>query len=272
MEPLAILSSDPLDILFENRNKKYGAYTLRKYYPRRLLISLVTIFSLVVLSSLFYWFSPSGSGNIILRNFDPDIHLNLVNLDKKIERPVLLTVRTIVPKKPAVTIFNTPLIVADQKAPRPMATVDKIQDQVIGVNNLAGDADKGEIQTNGNAESGVVGQKPETEEKKETVLKIAEVMPEFPGGIEALKRFLQKNLRMPDNGLETGEQVKVIARFVVGPDGRVRDIEIIQAAGAVFNQEVKRVIGKMPDWKPGSQNQRNVAVYFNLPVYFVGSD
>jgi periplasmic protein TonB len=104
------------------------------------------------------------------------------------------------------------------------------------------------------------------------VLGIAEVMPEFPGGIEALKRFLLKNLRMPENNLETGEQVKVIARFVVGADGRVRDIEIIQAADADFNQEVRRVVGKMPDWIPGSQNHRNVAVYFNLPVNFVKSD
>jgi protein TonB len=117
-----------------------------------------------------------------------------------------------------------------------------------------------------------MAQKADGEEKKETVLGIAEVMPEFPGGTEALKKFLLKNLRMPENNLETGEQVKVIARFVVGADGRVRDIEIIQAADADFNQEVRRVVGKMPDWIPGSQNHRNIAVYFNLPVNFVKSD
>jgi protein TonB len=101
------------------------------------------------------------------------------------------------------------------------------------------------------------------------VLDIAEIMPEFPGGTEALKRFLIRNLRMPENNLEEGAQVKVIARFVVGADGRVRDIEIILPADAEFNAEVKRVIAKMPDWKPGSQNHRNVAVYFNLPVNFM---
>src|SRR5882757_10343927 len=88
-------------------------------------------------------------------------------------------------------------------------------------------------------------------------LKRAEIMPEFPGGLEALKRFLMKNLRMPENNLEEGAQVQVIARFVVGLDGRVRDIEITRAADAEFNQEVKRVISKMPDWKPCSQNHRN---------------
>ena len=77
---------------------------------------------------------------------------------------------------------------------------------------------------------------------------------------------------MPENNLEEGEQVKVIARFVVGADGRVRDIEIVHPANAEFNAEVKRVIGKMPEWKPGSQNHRNVAVYFNLPVNFVRTE
>ena len=94
------------------------------------------------------------------------------------------------------------------------------------------------------------------------------MMPEFPGGTEALKRFLQKNLRMPENNLE---QVpgKSNRPFCGWPDGRVRDVEITQAADEVFNTEVRRVILKMPDWKPGMQNHRNVAVYFNLPVNFV---
>ena len=74
---------------------------------------------------------------------------------------------------------------------------------------------------------------------------------------------------MPENNLEEGTHVKVIARFVVGSDGGVRDIEITLPSEPEFNAEVKRVIAKMPDWKPGAQNHRNVAVYFNLPVNFV---
>jgi protein TonB len=272
MEPHAILSSDPLDLLFENRNKKYGAYTLRKYYPRRLLISLAAIFSLVVFSSIFYWYSHPEAGNIATRVFYDDVYLKYVNLEKRVEKPALPVVRTTIPKRAATVIYTTPLIVAEQKIPEPMATVDKIQDQAIGVKNLAGDPDIGEIQTNRNGEAGIIAQKKDGEEKKETVLDIAEFMPAFPGGIEGLKRFLLKNLRMPENSMEAGEQVRVIARFVVGADGRVKDIEIIQAADPVFNQEVKRVISRMPEWIPGSQNHRNVAVYFNLPVNFVKSD
>jgi periplasmic protein TonB len=81
-----------------------------------------------------------------------------------------------------------------------------------------------------------------------------------------------KNLRMPDNLPEEGTQVKVVARFVVGIDGKVSDIEITKEADAPFNNEVRRVIRKMPDWIPGSQNHHHVAVYFSLPVNFISSD
>jgi len=138
---------------------------------------------------------------------------------------------------------------------------------VIGVKTLAGDAGNGEPQNNTNGGTALQNEEPEA--AKPEIFDRAEEMPEFPGGIEALKRFLLKNLRMPGDNLEPGTQVRVMARFVVDADGRVRDIEITQPAEEVFNREVKRVISKMPDWKPGEQNHRHVAVYFSLPVNFV---
>ncbi len=147
-----------------------------------------------------------------------------------------------------------------------------MRQSAIGEKALAGGNDNGEPAGNGNSKSDGAKQAAGPAETKPEVFRTAEVMPEFPGGIEALKRYLNRNLRMPESSLEPGSIVHVVARFVVGADGRVRDIEIIQAADAVFNIEVKRVISKMPDWKPGSQNQRNVAVYFDLPVNFVSSE
>jgi protein TonB len=153
-----------------------------------------------------------------------------------------------------------------------MPTIEKIEATAIGLNTTAGPSDNGEPPANANSAGAAVIQKAEPVENGKEVFKTAEVMPEFPGGAEALKRFLIRNLRMPENNLEEGAQVKVIARFVVGSDGRVRDIEITLPADAEFNAEVKRVIAGMPEWKPGSQNHRNVAVYFYLPVNFVRTE
>lgn len=266
-----MLEADPLDILFENRNKLYGAYPLRKFYAQRLYISMSTTLSAVVLFSVFYLYFHT-SPIIKIMGPLPDYHLvpvDLVQPPKPITRPA----RPSVPRPPVASVPNTiPLIVPPDKPVQPITTVSELDHNAIGVETLAGSRDGGETSGNGNLKSGEVMQAAGPVESKPEVFRTAEVMPEFPGGIEALKRYLNRNLRMPESSLEPGSIVHVVARFVVGADGRVRDIEIIQAADAVFNIEVKRVISKMPDWKPGSQNQRNVAVYFDLPVNFVSSE
>jgi len=268
MEPLAILHADPLDLLFENRNKSYGAYPLRKYYPQRLMIAMGIIMSLVVLIS-FTCLYPDSSLLLTQKHpAVPDIRITECNVLPEVKPPVP-TVRPYIPKPPAITIYTNPVIVADRNVPEPMPTIEKIETNAIGLKTTAGSPDNGEPPAIGNTIGTTTTQNAEPVENKNEVLQIAEIMPEFPGGTEALKRFLIRNLRMPENNLEEGAQVKVIARFVVGADGRVRDIEITLPADAEFNAEVKRVITKMPDWKPGSQNHRNVAVYFNLPVNFV---
>ncbi|HET7000845.1 MAG TPA: energy transducer TonB, partial [Puia sp.] len=197
-----------------------------------------------------------------------DVIIHVVNLDKDV-KPLIPTVRPSVPRTPATTPYFKPVIVADRMVSEPMPTIEKIETSAIGLKTSAGSPDNGEPPVRGNTAGAATAQHEEPVEDRNKVLEIAEIMPEFPGGTEALKRFLIRNLRMPENNLEEGAQVKVIARFVVGADGRVRDIEISLPADAEFNAEVKRVIGKMPDWKPGSQNHRNVAVYFYLPVNFV---
>jgi protein TonB len=268
MEPLAILRADPLDLLFENRNKSYGAYPLRKYYPQRLLISMGVIMSLVVLISFTYLY-PDSSSSLTQKNLAvADIMIQELNLKQEIKLPIL-PARPSVPKPRAIIPYTKPFIVADRDVPAPMPTIDKMEASSIGLKTNAGPPDNEKPPVNGNTIGATTTQHAETVENKNEILWIAEVMPEFPGGPDALKRFLIRNLRMPENNLEEGAQVKVVARFVVGADGRVRDIEITLPADAEFNTEVKRVIAKMPDWKPGSQNHRTVAVYFNLPVNFV---
>jgi periplasmic protein TonB len=267
MEPLAILQADPLDLLFENRNKKYGAYPLRKYYPQRLIISMGIIMSLVIMLSFIYLYTDSKSS--LQKHIQiPECILREINLTKEVKPPVL-PARPSVPKTAASLAYKTPVIVVDRNFQEPMPTIEKIETSAIGLKTTAGSPENGEPRVNGNIIGTATKQNAEQVENKNEVLDVAEIMPEFPGGTEALKRFLLKNLRMPENNLEEGAQVKVIARFVVGADGRVRDIEIALPADDEFNAEVKRVIAKMPDWKPGSQNHRKVAVYFNLPVNFI---
>jgi periplasmic protein TonB len=270
MEPNDMLYADPLDILFENRNKAYGAYPLRKYYAQRLYISMVITLSLVALISFLYLAFQTRTGNATFCPPLPDINFNPVDLTPP-PKPIPPPVKPSAPKAPIATIPETPpLIIHDNIPIPPIATLTELDQTAIGVKTLAGGPDNGGIQNNGNSKVTEIPAAPV--ERKSEVFERAEIMPEFPGGVEALKRYLVRNLQMPESNLEPGSTIQVIARFVVGEDGKVRDIEIIKEAEAAFNAEVKRVISKMPDWKPGSQNHRSVAVYFNLPVNFVSAE
>src|SRR5664279_5682691 len=151
MEPLAILRADPLDLLFENRNKSYGAYPLRKYYNQRLLISMGIILSLVVAASFAFLYNNQNAG-IISKPLIPDTVIEGI-LNEPPPKPVIPTARPAAPKPPASVQFTTPVIVATQKDPEPMATVDKLQTNAIGLKTTAGEPDN---ELHGNGTSAVV--------------------------------------------------------------------------------------------------------------------
>ena len=98
-----------------------------------------------------------------------------------------------------------------------------------------------------------------------------EIEPSYPGGINALRNFLQRNLTNPRD-LEEGEQVSVQVKFIVGYDGKLQRFETVKDGGTEFNEEVIRVLKKMPQWIAGKSNGKNVSVYYTIPVKFVSND
>jgi protein TonB len=267
MDPQDMLRADPLDILFDNRNKSYGAYPLRKFYAQRLCISFGFTLSLVILcAGLYLHFRTIPARLPVFTLSDPI--LEPVDLTPKI-KPDPPRIRPAAPRTVAQVSHVTLLIVPDRQNIKPLETTEALSKTKIGLKTIFGPPDDGQVAGPGKAQASVSSPDgADSSEGKSAVVTWAEVMPEFPGGIEALKRYLLKNLRMPENNLEPGTRIQVIARFVVGTKGHVQDIEITQGSTEIFNAEVKRVIANMPDWKPGLQNHRPVAVYFNLPVNF----
>ena len=94
-------------------------------------------------------------------------------------------------------------------------------------------------------------------------------MPEFPGGQQALFKFLSENVKYPVIAQENGIQGRVICQFVVNRDGSIVDVEVVRSAGdASLDKEAVRVIKSMPKWKPGKQRGKAVRVKYTLPVNF----
>jgi protein TonB len=102
----------------------------------------------------------------------------------------------------------------------------------------------------------------------ENVYTVVENSPEFAGGITALYTFLGKNIKYPKEASEANVRGKVLVTFVVGTNGAVRDVKLLKGLGYGTDEEAIRVVKAMPNWKPGSQDGKNVAVKYNLPISF----
>jgi len=266
-----IMKSDVLDIIFEKRNKAYGAYNLRKFYNNRLAKSLGIMFGAVVILSAFT-FLPEKKKPIDPTIYDTRTVAILTEPKKKteLEKP---KVTQATQQQPTPQVLAKPIIVDDPV--KPITTLTDTS-SVVFVNPNPGKPGDGPITVPGPPTTvpGPITTTPEIVKPvvdKTTAIADPEVMPEFPGGMDALRRFLQRNLNNPED-LEQGSMVSVKVQFVVGYDGKLQRFHVIEDGGAPFNNEVIRVLKKMPEWVPGKTNGENVSVYYTIPVKFVPAE
>ena len=111
-------------------------------------------------------------------------------------------------------------------------------------------------------------QQPPPEKKEEEIFVIVENQPEFPGGMGALMKLIGDSIRYPVEAQQKGIQGRVICNFVVMKDGSISDLQIVRGVDPLLDAEALRVLGLMPDWKPGTQRGQAVNVRFTLPVVF----
>lgn len=263
MKPENILQSDILDIVFENKNKNYGAYELRKQYAKRLMKSVsITISVVLVFALLMSWKVPHKRTGF-LSNLE-GVELKQIEIEKS--KPKEQSKPK--PVKDVAQIKNVvPVIVKD--APTDVPENEDLKNKIISSINKNG-ADMGDevVPPPSENDSGNGNANIEPAKEEITILTHSEIMPQFPGGIESLKKFIQRNTRQPDD-LEDGQKVVVIASFVVDASGNITQINIDQKGRKDLDEEVLRVIKKMPQWEPGKQNGRAVSVYFRLPITFM---
>ena len=129
-----------------------------------------------------------------------------------------------------------------------------------------------EINTEDDKEEVVIAapvEAPEEEEEEEVIFVVVETMPEFPGGQQALFKYLSENVKYPVIAQENGIQGRVICQFVVNRDGSIVDVVAVRSSGEPsLDKEAIRVIKSMPKWKPGKQRGKAVRVKYTVPVNF----
>ncbi len=274
MKTDSILQADVLDIIFENRNKAYGAYALRKNYNSRLYQAMgITFFAAAVLCAFSFSQKHSVKPLLTVKETifskppaNKDINAEKPAEKQKIEKPATPKVKV------AMQVFPSGFKITD--VPDVPEIPDFIEGIAIGSEPVTGIPGQNLLVTPAGTDGHAVPLQPIAPVipvDNVTPLNTAEIMPAYPGGMDALRKFLERNLTNPQD-LNEGETVSVKIKFVVGYDGKLKGFQIAQDGGSAFNEEVIRVLKKMPYWIPGKTKGENVSVYFTIPVKFTSSE
>jgi protein TonB len=261
-----LYKSEWLELVFENRNKRYGAYQLRKNHNRDMVLAMTITF--IGVGVLF------GVGNILESHHmaaPADVH-HVFNLAPPPEQPI----RRIPP--PAIPHPLPPPPVATVRFVPSVVTVDadvterppQITELNAAISTTTNKGRPGElpltIDEPANTASAV------TEDKTVHPLYDIQVYPSPVGGEEAWSKFLNKNLRYPPEAQDAGVSGRVYMSFIIEKDGSLSNITVERGAGYGFDKEATRVLRLAKAWKPGLQNGRPVRVKFIIPINFQFSD
>ncbi|MEP6628323.1 MAG: TonB family protein [Ginsengibacter sp.] len=271
MEANKILQADILDIIFEDRNKSYGAYELRKNYSGRLTKALII------------------TGSILLLIFLGTLLTNMINSDSDKKVDVLDTQMAeiksdepppppppppppVPPPPPEIkqVQFVPPKVVKDEEV-KPDEKIEEIkEDAKISEKTVETDNTNQIVQAPEDTKGSQVVEAPKVDDENKIFTKV-EQEASFPGGEAAWRRYLQNNLdaNTPvENGASEGTY-QVIVKFIVSKDGSISSVEAETSFGHGMEAEAVKIIKKGPKWAPANQNGRAVNAYRRQPITFV---
>ena len=270
MEANKILSADILDLIFEDRNKEYGAYNLRKTYNRRITRALIITASIATLAI---------GGSLLASNFksnkDKKVKLQEMTLtevkqeeEKKIIPPPPPPPKT-EPPKVEMKQFTPPVIKKDEEVEKPPPPQEELKDAKIDVVNQEGIKDDN-IATPVVIDEGkqIVEEKKVEDENK--IFDKVEIEAKFPGGDGKWRQYLERNCNAQvatDAGAPEGTYTTLV-QFVVDKEGNISDVKAMTNHGYGMEEEAVRVIKKGPNWTPAVQNGRQVKAYRKQPITF----
>ena len=276
MAKIDILSKNWNDILFEGRNKGYGAYELRADTGKRNLKALIALLILLAFAyALPYIVSGIASA---VESLGSDQVTELSNIEAEEEEEDEIQIEENKPDEaPAETVtemassiqFTVPEItdnvaedkelIAQQKAQEARAKMGEFNFQGNDETSTNIKSDKKQL---GDVASGGGG------EGEAKVFTYVEQMPVFPGGEAALQKFIHDHLKYPAVSLEEGVQGTVMLRFVVNENGSVGEVQILKSLDTYCDREAKRVVQSLPRFTPGRQQGKPVKVWFQFPIRF----
>ena len=242
------------EIVFKARNKDYGAYVLRnkyrKYTTISLLIAIFIIGAFVAYPVIAAYITKS----------------RVIHENKTVETEMLNVPKEELPPPPPPPP-PPPDVVQQQRFVAPVVTSDSVETTMATQDDLSNKPN-----TEAPAEENIEVVETKTQvieqEAPKEIFTVVEEQPTYPGGEDARIKFLQANMKYPEEAKELGVQGKVYVTFVVEVDGSITDVKVLRGIGSGCDDEAVRVVKSMPRWVPGKQRGVPVRVQFNLPINF----
>jgi protein TonB len=244
------------DIVFELRNKEYGAYSLRKRYNRNVLISLL-IGTFILATAIITPYLNAKAAENRAKRAERQVEIKMENLDQPNE--------TVAPPPPPPP---PPSDVVQQAKYVPPVVVDSVkpEEQVQLMT-----ADEAQIEVKDEEVVEVVAEVKEEvqeEDPEATPFVVVEEMPMFPGGDIELLKYIGEHTQYPEVAKENNIQGRVIVRFCVTSKGGVSQVSVLKGVDPELDAEAIRVVNSLPPFKPGKQGGKPVPVWYMVPITF----
>jgi len=244
------------DIVFENRNKEYGAYTLRKKYNRNVMIALL-IGVLIMGTAIIAPYLNTKAAESKAKKAERQVEIVMENLDQPAEAVAPPPPPPPPPQDVVQQSRYVPPVVVDSVKPEEaveLMTVDQAQVEVQDLEVVE--------------EVAVVAEEVQEDVDAAEPFVVVEEMPMFPGGEPALLAFISEHTQYPEVAKENNIQGKVIVRFCVTSKGGVDKVEILKSVDPELDKEAIRVVKTLPAFKPGKQGGKPVPVWYMVPINF----
>jgi protein TonB len=272
-EEKGTFTGDMLDIIFANRNKSYGAYQLRRDYPKYLGRAMV--FGLLLIALMFAFpYILSAVRDLVPKEKPVDVVAELgppPDIDPNNPPPPPPPPPPTPPPPTRSTVkFVPPVIKKDiEVQEEEVKTIEELIDKKedIGNEDKKGNDEAAPAIEENPSELQVIEEPKVVEDKTYEMFDIQKP-PSFPGGEAELMKFLNKNIEYPALAKENNIQGVAVLTFVVNKDGSVSDVAIVKEIGGGCGKEAVRVVKMMPKWSAGEANGHPVKVRFTLPVRF----
>ncbi len=272
------------DIIFEGKNKDFGAYQLRKYSDsRHNRAMLFTIIGLVIILIASYFLG-------IYNDFRREQHelqlqaqleqqLAQMEAEAEEEKPqeeeeVIEAVQEpeaeeALPEEILNTIKDTEIeIAADNEVTEDITSKDEVQESTAAAGATTFDQGTDNLEVVRTHKDEIIVEEKKPEPVKEEIFTAVEQMPQFPGGEAELLKYVATHIKYPTMAAENNIQGRVVVKFVVKKDGNVGDVVILRGKDPDLDKEAVRVVKTLPRFIPGKMNGQAVSVWYTLPINF----